>query len=859
MTRPLLDGSITASTVSEAPAVRRQTIQAAVMAALYSTTTLADNAADSDSEGLQEVIVTASHREVSAQDLPISISAVTGAQLASQGIQDMAALAHSMAGVSYTDKGPFGGVNGANLIIRGLNSETTSGLPAAASPVVPPVATYVDDTPLFFSLRLQDLDRVEVLRGPQGTLYGSGSLGGTVRFVQNRPDPSAFDAKVEANISGTQHTSTPNGAVNGMLNIPLTDVLAVRVNAGWSHDAGFINYPNLYVLDSNGAPVSAEPGNLFSPPVKYSRQGVNSYDYRSARVAALWKPNEALHAQLSYYYQRSTAGGFPYVATSRAAYNQPINPAAQPAGDFTNPSLAGQLYDAPVPAGVDSLSSAEYFADTTHDNVDLAALTVSYDMGFATLTSATAWAHHVNHTSADETQEYINFPFFQSLYGQDPRAFVLGQEVLNDRPLTQELRLASKTGGVVDWVAGLFYNDQKTTIQEHDFFQGYQDFYNGCAPIYGQSAGDGVTPSYCGLGETAYTANPLTYINGIPIVKDQAYIGDFETHFKDLAVFGELTGHITSAWSVTGGVRLFRQTLDQQQQTGLLFDGADFIANSSLSDSWRRALWKVNTAYKLDNTNLVYATWSQGFRRGGVNALPQSEIGGTYTTPAGLTRLAPDKADNYEIGMKGTVQDRFRYSAAIFDIQWHNIQEGLQVTPLVLPAAINIGSAYSRGLEAEIEALLTRQLSVQLDYTYNKTKLTEISPLFVYPNVTAPPPAIGSPLPGTPLSSAAITLEYGHVELFGGEWRYSVSAHYQSRVLPSLSATVPTVPGYTMVDTRLAFQRSQWTTTLYVNNVTDNLGVTSYQDPAIFGNRAQAIVSQPRTVGLSVSYSMHPR
>jgi outer membrane receptor protein involved in Fe transport len=95
--------------------------------------------------------------------------------------------------------------------------------------------------------------------------------------------------------------------------------------------------------------------------------------------------------------------------------------------------------------------------------------------------------------------------------------------------------------------------------------------------------------------------------------------------------------------------------------------------------------------------------------------------------------------------------------------------------------------------------------------------------------------------------------------MFGGEWRYSVSAHYQSRVLPSLSATVPTVPGYTMVDTRLAFARSQWTTTLYVNNVTDNLGITSYQDPAIFGNRAQAIVSQPRTVGLSVSYSLNPR
>src|SRR6202008_4254379 len=140
---------------------------------------------------------------------PISITAVSGATLDQAGIVDIAGLGHSMAGVNYTDKGPFGGVNGADLIIRGLNSETTSGLPAAASPVVPPVATYVDDTPLFFSLRLQDLDRVEVLRGPQGTLYGSGSLGGTVRFVQNPPDPSAFYAKFEANISGTRHTSSP--------------------------------------------------------------------------------------------------------------------------------------------------------------------------------------------------------------------------------------------------------------------------------------------------------------------------------------------------------------------------------------------------------------------------------------------------------------------------------------------------------------------------------------------------------------------------------------------------------------------------------------------------------------------------
>src|SRR5580704_7838565 len=136
----------------------------------------------SEDNALQEVVVTATRREVSAQDLPISITAVTGASLERAGITDISGLAHSMAGVNVTDKGPFGGVNGATLIIRGLNSEATGGQVALATPIVPPVATYVDDTPLFVNLRLQDLDHVEILRGPQGTLYGSGSLGGTIRF-----------------------------------------------------------------------------------------------------------------------------------------------------------------------------------------------------------------------------------------------------------------------------------------------------------------------------------------------------------------------------------------------------------------------------------------------------------------------------------------------------------------------------------------------------------------------------------------------------------------------------------------------------------------------------------------------------
>ena len=759
------------------------TLTAAVMTALYGARAFGMEApAATDESALQEVVVTASRRAVSAQDLPISITAVTGAALDQAGIQDMAGLAHSMAGVNFTDKGPFGGVNGSTLIIRGLNSEATAGQLALASPVVPPVATYVDETPLFVNLRLQDLDHVEILRGPQGTLYGSGSLGGTIRFVQNAPDPGGFDAKVETGLSKTAHTHSVNDDVSGMLNLPVTDTFAVRLNASYTDDAGFINQPNLYVLNSAGIPVAANPASpLTSPPSKYSEDGVNSYQYRTARVAALWKPNEDFRAQLSYYYQVASAGGFPYVATSSLAYTQPIRAANQPAG--TTPPVLPQLYNSVVPPGVDSLSSATNSLETTRDKVDLVALTLEYDLGFATMTSASSFAHHNNQTDDDLTALYTNFFFYQNFYGQNPRSFIQGKDQLDDKNWSQELRLTSKTGGMFDWVAGAFFKRQQTYIQEHEFYPGYNDFYNACTAAGGtQPDNSGVNPSQCGFGEYGPETG-TTQIDGVPLVKDQTYIGDFETTFKDLAIFGELTWHMTDAWSLTGGTRLFKQTLTQAQQTGLLFDGPAFVANESLSDEWRRALWKINTSYQLDRNNLVYATWSQGFRRGGVNALPPSEAvvdpttGKNYVTPPALTRLQPDTADNYEIGVKGTLANRVRYSAAIYDIQWHNIQEGVQLTPLVLPASLNIGEAFSRGIETEIFASVTDHLSAQIDYTYDQTKLTSLNPLFVSPNVSVPPPALGTPLPGTPKSSLAVSLDYGHMPFAGGQFLYAIAAH----------------------------------------------------------------------------------
>ena len=805
----------------------------AVMTALYGatawsadavtdTTATSSATATADSaDTLQEVTVTATRREASAQDLPMSITAVSGSQLEAAGIQDVASLARSMAGVSFTDKGPFGDVNGSTLVIRGLNSEATAGQQALATPIVPPVATYVDDTPLYVNLRLDDLDHVEILRGPQGTLYGSGSLGGTIRFVQNAPDPSGFDAKLSAGASDTQHTHGANSDLSGMINVPIGNTFAVRASASYASDAGFIDQPDLYVLNASGAPVAQNPANLLSPPETAAAKGTNTYEYRSARVSALWKPNDDFKAQLSYYNQYSQAGGFPY---------------------------ASPQY------GVDTYQSTDHTRGSTQDKVDVLALTLNDDLGFATLTSNSSWGRHLNHSNSDLTDLYALFPFYPSLYGANPRVLVTGHDELLDKPWAEEIRLASKTGGKLDWVGGIFYRQETTDIQEHEFYPGYNDYFNACVPVYGVSNGDGVTPSQCGIGETVYTpGNPPTYVDGIPIVLDQAYIGDFETKFTDLAAFGELTWHLTDPWSLTGGTRLFKQTVSQSQQTGLLFDGPESIANNSLSDTWRRALWKVNTSYQLDPTNLVYATWSQGFRRGGVNALPPNEPAVNYTTDPSLYKVAPDTANNYEVGFKGTIDQRVRYSADAFYIDWQNVQEGAQLTPLVLPGAINVGHAYSKGFETELFANITHHVSAQLAYTFDKTKLMSYA-ADAPTGVAVPLPPAGGPLPGTPKSSVAATLEYGHVELGQGELSYSLSAHYQSSVIPALSASIPTVAGYTMVDTRLTWDVAHWTLAAYCNNLTNRLGISSWSDPYNYASFYQAVVSTPRTIGLSASY-----
>jgi outer membrane receptor protein involved in Fe transport len=227
---------------------------------------------------------------------------------------------------------------------------------------------------------------------------------------------------------------------------------------------------------------------------------------------------------------------------------------------------------------------------------------------------------------------------------------------------------------------------------------------------------------------------------------------------------------------------------------------------------------------------------------------------GNYCLSPSLLKYEPDEADNYEIGIKGTLQNRLNYSFDIYDIQWHNVQEGTSLTPLSLPSAANVGNAYSRGVELDLEASVTQHLAAKLGYTYDMTKVTSFDFVFSQ-NVTVPLPPPGGPLPGTPKQSVALGLEYGHVQFAGGELLFALDDHYQSKILSSVSETAIPVPGYSMLDGRVSYSRSHLRATAYVDNITNNLGINAITDPTFWGNRTQEVISRPRTFGVTLAYS----
>ena len=767
---------------------------------------------------LQEVIVTANRRTESVLKIPYNITATTEQQLQSAGVTDFSKLSQVVPGLVYDGGGIREGGSNNGFILRGLNTDRTStgDLPNLT---VAPVSVYLDDTPIFANLHIADIARIEVLRGPQGTLYGNGSLGGTIRFIYNEPDPSAFAARVESETSQTEHAGGLNDSISGMVNVPLADVLALRVSGGRTFEHGFIDAKNLFVLGPDGAPILRTPGApLTSLPVTMSAKSIDDSEQTFVHAALKYAAGP-IKAVFSVHHQEEWADG--ESGDTRGVGAVPTAFSSAVTRGFLNDG-----FDAAIPPVYGADQSGLFLREPYHRHINLESLEVSADFGFATLTSSSSYFDNASDSVDDLSGSYqTNLAAF---YLGFPRLAVPALRNTSENTFAEEVRLVSVPHGPISWVLGLFYQNQRQHFDEVDEVLGWNTF--------------------------------ASTLFGVPITEERAFIYDRQMKFQDMALFGELTYKLTNRWQVTGGLRGFDQHLDISTVTELPICGAPCSNSGSdpfgttlggNSNTHRRVLGKFDTSYSVTDNAMAYLTVSQGFRRGGANGVPTA---GQFAQNSGFVSFSPDTVVNYELGLKGR-RGEFRYTADVFQVDWNKPQLNILTPVGAFYAAVNGDRARSRGVELSLDGQVSRNLNISASYTYTQAQLTSA---FVVGGFTFG--ASGDPLPGVPKNQVALGADYARP--LASE--YSLIAHadaaYRSGVATQLPGSLggPTnVAGFWMANANVGVEHAAWRVVLFVDNIFNERGVTTTLPEGALGPRHDVQwLSRPLTAGLRVAYKI---
>jgi iron complex outermembrane receptor protein len=832
-------------------AIRMALIAGAGGVVLIPAITHADSGGDGNT--LDEVVVTATRRAQSILDVPYSISAISGATLEESHVENLSDLSHMIAGLSFVDQGP---TSRSFFVLRGINADSTSESPILGSAgTVPPVSTYIGETPLFLSLHTDDLDRVEVLRGPQGTLYGSGSLAGTIRLIPKQPDLSGFSANIEADAGNLAVGHQWNNSYDGMLNLPLNEVSALRITAGREHYAGFIDEPYVVKLGPPstavnspvGAPVSGDPKNpLFGPEVFSAVNNANVSDVWQTRVAYLFKPNENLSVLVTYYHQEDKTQGM-----------QAVSPYFK-GGSVDYPASQNPFYSSTYPVsfptgGVVFPANGTYDANdgvlpTSHRKSDLGSVDLSVGLGFATLSSSTSYYQDKGTDVSDGSPFIAKTP---DIYGFVPRVVDYEEDFDTQKGFVEELRLVSAAGPhPLDYVVGFFFQHLQGNNGDQQWLPG-QTLFSNLAGVPGADPAEG----------------------------DVNFINTNTTDFLDRAIFGELTWHLTDQWQVTGGARFFKQDFSTASYSALPYCGSycgtgilgvtnvqgGYAVNSHIS--------KLDTSYKVSNALNVYADFSEGFRRGGANAIPLS---GPFEVSSALLVYKPDTTKNYELGAKGTLLGDINYTADVFFIDWNNFQLDTSSYYGGYPLAANGDKAHSKGVELSFDGKFGTHFSYALGYTYTVAQVADNFSIFDrLDDGTNNEAAIvsaqkGDPLPNSPKNSATLSLDYGHVAVpFSPDWmlRYHLDGNYRSATYSRLLSTLPDAPapfvigGFSTWNGSVDLMNTHGLSlSLYGQNLFNTLGITGGLDPGEAGppptneRSAHYFISRPRTIGLRVGY-----
>jgi iron complex outermembrane recepter protein len=759
---------------------------------------------------IAEVIVTAEKRASTVQDTPVSIIAMSGESLQDRGAPSLAALAQGTPGVSLKSEGP----SQTEIEMRGM---TSSGGNSAT------VGFYLDDIPLagpasaqnghvVIDPDLYDLNRVEILRGPQGTLFGSGSMGGTVRLISNQPNLSQFQSTIESGLSGTEGGGF-NHKDNLMVNLPLIDdILALRVVGTEDYTSGWIDR---IVADPfplvGGNPLGTARGDVQDATIEKQYPGSNAYQIYAARVSLLWKPAENLAVTPSFFHETSNQSGI-------------------------------SAYDS-VP-GTDAHYQPFDIAEPQTDSLTAYSLNVNYSFPIFDLTSSTSrWTR--NSSQVEEASEAFNNPLegitYNSNYGL-PNPGYYGpsgsgpEHGMEDDPshqFSEELRLTSTGKARASWTAGLYYSD---------FYSLWG--FKGTTPNYS---------SYMDLGTLA----PATTANWF-----DAYS---PTALKQYAAFGDATYALTDALKLDVGARV--NHYDYRFSSCISGwgsgNGAATPSCSGLiplsSTSFNP---KFNLSYTFSPDLMTYATVASGFRPGGGNAVYPTTGAAWgaafqqqgYTSGKWPSTYEPDRVLSYELGEKARLLDRrLTVNASIYYEDWRHVQ--LEAYPN--DWALNINGNYASIYGADIDVLADLGAGFQL----------EVAAGYLYEWLDGGPHWVIAPvqkLPEVAPESGTVALSY--LKPLGGSYTFTARLE-NSYTGPRYSiffsnpyeftGTYRQLPGYDLINVRAGVKfRDMWSATLFVNNVTNRRAQleSMFTENEPQPDFTRVVTNQPLTAGIDLTY-----
>jgi len=808
----------------------------------FGATVYADTESDT-SDQLPQVVVTATKRESTVQETAASITAVSAEDIADRGLVDFNSLAQSVPGIAMRTSGP----GQTEFEMRGLNS---------AGGNTSMVGFYLDETPLSspassqlgkeeIDPSLYDLGRVEVLRGPQGTLYGSSSMGGTVKVVPNAPEIGAFAASGEVDTSYTGSGGSINHKTNGMANLPLGDTAALRIVGSETSDSGWIK--RLVIQDGAvgvdggfyGAGTSFRPANFYTAPLQEEVDGANSTTLDTVRASILWKPVENLTIMPLVMWQ----------LTQQAAPD-----AVDVNGVPTHPTVPSEkahweIYDSPEPQ---------------RDRFTLGSLKVEYQFDYFKLTSATGdWNRNtlVSQDSSEENAAALKGPTGPFVYdppngfgptGPAPNGPATTEKDFT-RQLSEELRATSSGTGPFQWILGYFYQDLYSEWDEWSI-----------APQAAALLGPGGSNLYVDY-------QPQTIIQN--------------------SEFGEASWQFTPDLKGTVGARHYHYSLGQSNEEYGVFTVNSYLGNTvpyhtSASSSASGTDPKFDLSYNIDKDILLYATVAKGFRLGGANQPIPTPTAASPSTNGVLVAnecalqaklllsstcnhslflaapatFTPDSVWNYEIGEKSSFLDhRLIANVSVYYERWQNPQIATNLSGYGL--TVNGGNARVVGVEADFQALLTRELDFNWNFGYTDATFTEASAITGYPS--------GYQVPDIPKVTSAATLRWKHAVSSSLSLTSALEADYvgtrtdapygETIALNDVNQYLVHLPAYALLNWRAGAVGEQWAANLYVKNLTNKEALLDPQPQIVLQTTAYTryLVNRPITVGLDVTYKIH--